>query len=202
MSAQCCMKLLIAAGLLRYTHLTVEDEVENALSYYPASFFKEIPHLYAAIEDRLGGAEVPSFFQMGSWIGGDRDGNPNVNAQTLDHALKHQCKTALLYYLSEIQELGAELSISGMLVGCSADLQALADRSGDTNPHRADEPYRRALIGVYGRLAATLFKLTGVPAPRPALAVAEPYRDAEGSTPDLASVHASPMAHPGAAVTE
>ena len=81
---------------------------------------------------------------MGSWIGGDRDGNPNVNAETLDVAMRRQAETALSFYLEELHHLGAELSLSRMLVGCSPELDALADASHDTSPHREDEPYRRA----------------------------------------------------------
>ena len=153
----------------------MRDEIENALSYYETTFLREIPHLYADLESRLGGERVASFFRMGSWIGGDRDGNPNVNAETLELALREQCETALRYYLTEVHELGAELSISCTLVGCTPELTALADRSGDTSPHRQDEHYRRALIGIYARLAGTLEKLTGRAALRHALTPAEPY---------------------------
>ncbi|MGO9547221.1 MAG: phosphoenolpyruvate carboxylase [Rhodomicrobium sp.] len=188
--------------LLRYAHLTVHDEIENALSYYKTSFFSEIPRLYEVLEKGLGGVRVAPFFRMGSWIGGDRDGNPNVNAETLSFALRRQCETALRHYLDEIHRLGAELSISHMLVGCTAQLEALAERSGDRNPHRGDEPYRRALIGVYARLAATLVKLTGMPSPRPALVSGEPYRDAAEFQTDLRIVAESLVAHRGAALTE
>ncbi len=93
---------------------------------------------------------------MGNWIGGDRDGNPNVTAETLRTALSRQSETALRHYLTEVHELGAELSISPMLAPVTPEMQALADRSPDHNAHREDEPYRRALVGVYARLAATL----------------------------------------------
>jgi phosphoenolpyruvate carboxylase len=186
--------------LLRASHLTVQDEIENALSYYKASFLSEIPRLYATIQDRLGGAAIAPFFQMGSWIGGDRDGNPFVNAETMAFALKSQCETALGHYLSEVHELGGELSVSRILVGCSPELQTLAERAGDTNPHRDDEPYRRALIGIYSRLAATLLKLTGASAPRPALSAAEHYRGPDEFQADLATIESSLAAHRGQAL--
>ena len=97
---------------------------------------------------------------MGSWIGGDRDGNPNVVADTLTEAVREQCETVLRHYLEEIQQLGAELSVSLTLVGCTPELAALAERSGDNDPHRQDQPYRRALIGIYARLAGALRALT------------------------------------------
>ena len=183
--------------LLRVSRLTVWDEIENALSYYQTTFLREIPRLYAELEERLEGLRIGPFFRMGSWIGGDRDGNPNVDAQTLRGALRRQCDTALRHYLTEIHELGAELSISRTLVGCARELDTLADRSGNEDPHRADQPYRRALIGIYARLAGTLAKLTGTPALRHAAASAEPYDRAEDLQSDLATIEESLRSHHG-----
>src|SRR6218665_2204929 len=98
--------------MLRYSKLTVADEIENALSYYHATFLRQIPKLYAELEEALPGHDFNSFLRMGHWIGGDRDGNPNVSATTLRHALKRQSEVALRHYLTEMHELGAELSIS------------------------------------------------------------------------------------------
>ena len=142
--------------LLRFTKLTVADEIENALSYYEATFLREIPKLYAELEAALDGQPVASFLRMGQWIGGDRDGNPNVTADTLEYALRRQCEVALRHYLTEVHYLGSELSLSAMLVPVGPEMQALAERSPDSNEHRQDEPYRRALTGMYARLAATL----------------------------------------------
>ena len=80
--------------MLRYTKLTVADEIENALSYYQSTFLREIPKLYREIEQHLAGFAVPSFLRMGQWIGGDRDGNPNVTAATLRHAMSRQAEVA------------------------------------------------------------------------------------------------------------
>jgi phosphoenolpyruvate carboxylase len=183
--------------LLRYTKLTVADEIENALSYYEATFLREIPKLYADVEDRVGKVDE-AFFRMGNWIGGDRDGNPNVTAATLNHALKRQAEVVLRFYLTEVHHLGAELSVSLMLVGMSDDMRALTDRSPDVNEHRLDEPYRRALIGVYARLAATLQELTGTEAARHAVAPQNPYLGAEEFLADLQIIEASLLATNGA----
>ena len=183
--------------LLRTSRMTVRDEIENALSYYPATFLHEIPRLYADLEEQFDGVSIPPFFRMGSWIGGDRDGNPNVDAGTLREALRRQCDTALLYYLNEIHELGAELSVSRTLAGCSPELQALADASGDDEPHRQDQPYRRALIGIYARLDATLHALTGASAVRRPVATRPPYKNADELMGDLAIVEQSLRAHSG-----
>jgi len=186
--------------LLRVSHLKVRDEIENALSYYHTTFLREIPRLYAELEEWVDGARVAPFFRMGSWIGGDRDGNPNVDAETLKEAFRQQSEIALRHYLVEIHELGAELSVSGRLVGCTAELSDLANRSGDANPHREDTPYRRALIGVYARVAATLQKLTGTAAVRQAVTAAAPYDDAEELKADLAIIEASLKSRHGEAL--
>ena len=183
--------------LLRPTKLSVANEINNALSYYPATFLRQIPDLYAELEERLSGFEVAPFLRMGHWIGGDRDGNPNVTAATLEMALARQCETALRFYLTEIHELGGELSMSALLVAVSPALQALADRAHDDNPHRDDEPYRRALIGLYARLAATLKTLTGTSALRHAVAPSAPYASADELLADLAVVRDSLAGHHG-----
>jgi phosphoenolpyruvate carboxylase len=186
--------------LLRYSRLSVHDEIENALGYYQTTFLRQIPQLYAELEDQLGGIHVASFFQMASWIGGDRDGNPNVNAQTLILALRRQSEVVLRHYLTEIHLLGGELSSTLLLVRCTPDLKALADRSGDKNSQRGDEPYRRALIGIYARLSATLLALTGTEAVRHAVLHGEPYRDADALQADLGVIEASLAANHGAAL--
>jgi len=188
--------------MLRYAKLTVADEIENVLSYYPGTFLTEIPRLYGQLEAALPGLPVASFLRMGHWIGGDRDGNPNVTAETLRLALARQSEVALRHYLREVHTLGAELSMSGRLVGVSDAMLALADRSPDANPHRADEPYRRALTGVYARLAATLHALTGEEALRHAVAPSTPYPDAEAFLADLQVVDASLRSHHAQALAD
>jgi phosphoenolpyruvate carboxylase len=186
--------------MLRTAKLTVADEVENALSYYPSTFLREIPRLYREIERALPGHDIASFLRMGHWIGGDRDGNPNVTAATLRHALSRQCEVALRFYLTEVHELGAELSISGVLAPVTAEMKVLADRSPDHNEHRQDEPYRRALIGLYARLAATLQQLTGTEALRHAVAPQDPYASPEAFLADLQVIERSLVSHHAAAL--
>jgi phosphoenolpyruvate carboxylase len=186
--------------LLRFSKLTVSDEIENALSYYEATFLREIPKIYADLEREMGQHPVASFLRMGQWIGGDRDGNPNVSAQTLEYALRRQAEVALRHYLTEVHWLGSELSLSAMLVGCTDAMRELAQRSPDTNEHRQDEPYRRALTGVYARLAATLKDLTGGDAARHAVAPQNAYRTAEEFLADLGVIRDSLLAHHGGAL--
>ncbi len=178
--------------LLRLSKLTVADEVDNSLSFYESTFLREIPKLYGALEDALGQTKpLAPFLRMGQWMGGDRDGNPNVNQTTLDYALHRQCELVLRHYLTEVHLLGGELSLSTMLVEISPAMQALVDSSPDKSEHRSDEPYRRALIGVYARLAATLTVLTGREATRHAVAPQNAYATANDFLADLQIVSES-----------
>ncbi|MBS0446689.1 MAG: phosphoenolpyruvate carboxylase [Proteobacteria bacterium] len=181
--------------MLRTAKLTVADEIENALSFYRATFLRQIPRMYRDLEASLPGHEIAPFFRMGNWIGGDRDGNPFVTADTLKMALARQSETVLRYYLTEVHELGAELSISATLAPVSDAMLALADASPDHSVHRKDEPYRRALVGMYARLAATLEQFTGTEALRHAIAPQNPYATPAQFLADLRVIEASLAAH-------
>src|SRR6195952_1208129 len=177
-------------NLLRRTKLTVLDEVANGLSFYDYTFLREVPRLHCALEDRLndgnGGAQgdLASFLRMGSWIGGDRDGNPFVTADVMRGTLKLQSSRVLRFYLEELHLLGAELSMAAHLADVSKDLRALAERSPDTSPHRIGEPYRLAVSGIYARLAATALKLD-VETRRPPVGEAAPYEGVKEFKTDL-----------------
>lgn len=188
--------------MLRTSKLQVRDEIENALSFYQTTFIPEIPRLYAELETRLGARRVPRFLQMGNWIGGDRDGNPNVTADTLDLSVKRHAETILRHYLTEVHTLGGELSVSRLLRGSTPALEDLAQRANDPNLHRSDEPYRQALIGIYARLAATLEFLTGTEALRHAVAPSLPYVDAQEFVDDLRTVEAALLRHKGRRLAE
>ena len=181
--------------MLRTTRLSVDDEIDNALAFYESTFLRQIPRVYRDIEQALPGQAVAPFLRMGNWIGGDRDGNPNVDAESLRTALARQAETALRFYLTELHELGGELSMSQLLAPASTELLALAHCSADDHAQRDDEPYRRALIGMYSRLAATLHALTGAEALRHAVAPRNPYASAAELLADLDVIAASLRLH-------
>jgi len=176
--------LLWQTRALRRERLYVADEVDTALTYLRDIFVPVIPVLYARWE-RVLGQRPASFLRLGSWIGGDRDGNPHVVADSLRLALDRSSKTLLLDYLEQLNSLGAELSISNELAPVSAAVVELARKSGDMNAARADEPYRRAITGIYARLAASYVRLTGQVPPRPASVDGEAYPDPQSFRLDL-----------------
>ncbi|HLG46255.1 MAG TPA: phosphoenolpyruvate carboxylase [Reyranella sp.] len=177
-------------SLVRHSRLRVLDEVANGLAYYDHTFLAALPEFYAELEDRLGWP-VPSFFRMGSWIGGDRDGNPFVTAEVTRQTLAMQSQRALRFHLEQIHLLGAELPVDGRMVGVSAALKTLADASPDKAPERQDEPYRRALTGIYARLAATAWALDRLEPPHPPVGPAPAYASAAELKADLEVVHDS-----------
>ncbi len=172
---------------LRRERLYVADEVEIALTYLRDVFLPTLPGLYARWERALG-QRPRSFLRLGSWIGGDRDGNPNVNAESLQLALGRASQAVLQSYLDQLHALGAELSISTELATTTPALAELAERSGDDNAARRDEPYRRAVTGIYARTAATYQLLVGHLPARRASVAAEPYRTAEALRADLVDI--------------
>ncbi len=159
---------------LRREKLFVQDEIENVLTYFRDIFLPVYPALYARWE-RVLGARPPSFLRAGNWIGGDRDGNPFVQAPQLRFALAKGCEAALGYYLDALHALGAELSLSTELAQVPQAVLELAEASGDASPSRKDEPYRRALTGIYARVVATLAARTGKAPMRPSRLTGEPY---------------------------
>ena len=184
--------------MLRLEKLEVLDEVANGLSFFEQTFLPEVPLLYGALEDELqrrypdaAAPELPSFLRIGSWIGGDRDGNPFVTASVLERALRMQSSRVFEYYLEQLHALGAELSMTTLVTGVSAELSALADRSPDKSPHRRDEPYRRALTGLYARIAATARDLDMHEPLRHAVGEAPPYVDAAEFAADLEIIRRS-----------
>ena len=179
-------------SVLRRVRPTVSDEITNGLSYYDSTFLTELPRFYALLEDLIGmDTEVASFLRPGSWIGGDRDGNPSVRAETLTEALRVQSVRAFRFYLDQIHELGGDLSLCEGLVNVSEELQELTERSPDKAPQRQEEPYRRALTGLYARVAATARALDQEEAMRHAVAEAPAYHSAEELKSDLDVLHRS-----------
>ncbi|MCK0532885.1 phosphoenolpyruvate carboxylase [Sphingobium agri] len=172
---------------LRRQKLFVQDEIDNVLTYFRDVFLPVLPALYARWE-RVLGVRPPSFLRVGNWIGGDRDGNPFVQAPQLRSALGRGCEAAIAYYLEAVHALGAELSLSTELAHVPEAVLDLAEGSGDNSPSRGDEPYRRALSGIYARLAATYRELVGKEPPRPSRLSGEPYAQPGDLRRDLVTV--------------
>lgn len=155
--------------ILRFSKLQVSNEIDNALSFYNMTFLDVIPELLQDLEIHINQQykdalnedyQLPNFLQMGSWIGGDRDGNPFVNGETLAMAIDKQSITAMNFYIKELDALRRELSMTTRLNGVTAEVIALSQVSKDNSSHRQDETYRLALDGMYMRMLETCAQLT------------------------------------------
>jgi len=186
---------------LRVVRPVVADEIAGAMAVLGDNVLPVLPGLQAQWERLLNGP-LPPFLRPGNWIGGDRDGNPNVDAGTLEAALASGAGIAIGHYLEALNELGAELSISASVARVSPELAALAEASGDTQPSRADEPYRRAITGVYARTAASFTALAGRAPPLLGRVKAEPYARAADLMADLDTVDASLRGNGAAVVAD
>ncbi|MDP2143064.1 MAG: phosphoenolpyruvate carboxylase [Gallionella sp.] len=183
--------ILWQTRMLRTSKLTVRDEINNGLEYYRYTFLNEIPKIYAGLEKQLEGRfdkdiKVPPLLRVGSWIGGDRDGNPFVTHDVMSDAVRKHSALAFEHYLNETYVLGRRLSLTDRVVEITPELRALSDVSPDKDAARTDEPYRRALNLIYARLSSTARKLghniTHLP---PLDAHAQPYAAAKEFIADL-----------------
>ncbi|WP_280265452.1 phosphoenolpyruvate carboxylase [Nocardia wallacei] len=197
-------------ALIRLARLRIQDEIEVGLRYYDMTLLEVIPRINAEVRAELR-ARWPGhdllrrpILRPGSWIGGDRDGNPNVTGEVVHRATHRAGAVALGYYLKELVGLEKSLSQSARLVSVTPELAELADAGFDESPQRADEPYRRAIRGIRARLTATARRSLGevpgegVGAGRPAaessggeFPVAEPYGSPQELLDDLNVVDAS-----------
>ena len=185
------IQILWKTRILRSSRLSVHDEIKNGLAYYRYTFLTEVPRLYAEIEDMLksrlgeGVPRIPPFLRIGSWIGSDRDGNPFVTDKVMQHAAERQSALALDFFMGEVHLIGRRLSLTDRLVEVSDELRQLANDSPDHAESRADEPYRRALIGIYARLASTSHRLGHTIVQRRPVDPVDPYKDSAEFVHDL-----------------
>lgn len=182
--------LMWRTRLYRPERITVKDEIRNALSIVRTSILPAIIDLYGDWTAQIAhNAELAPLLKMGSWLGGDRDGHPGVNGQTLKLALSSQSRVILDWYASEVRKLWSNLAISTAYAPVSAELMALAGQAKDPSVHRIDEPYRLALELVFDRLTAVSQKLTGQPVAYANGATdVEPYGHPDAFVADLAIV--------------
>ena len=176
-------------SLLRRRKLTVIDEVANGLTYYDYSLLAELPGVYQTLETQLAGLSsnakprpIPSFMRLGSWIGGDRDGNPFVTAQVLAETAQMHGVKIMRHYRDDLITLRRELTLSENIVATSSDLKRLADIGDDGAEAQQNEPYRRAVNGMIKRVSATLARFEDQPLPdgiKPYAAPAELCEDLE-----------------------
>ncbi|WP_444541687.1 phosphoenolpyruvate carboxylase [Andreprevotia chitinilytica] len=185
---------------IRTFKLTVQDEIENGSAYFRNTFLHVLPRLYLELEDKLAalsGKEVqlPNFMHVGSWIGGDRDGNPFVTGDVLRYAVSRQSGVALDYYYQQCQKLENELSMSARIVQVDQALQQLADQFSDEGSKKGEEPYRMAVSHIRARIFATASHIGTFHHALHDVARADAYQNAQELAADLALIANSLKAH-------
>lgn len=161
-------------ALIRLSRLRIQDEIAVGLRYYELTLLDVIPEINAgvraALRSRWPGRELlpQPILRPGSWIGGDRDGNPYVTAEVVRTAAGQAAGVAFGRYLRELVRLEKTLALSARLVPVTPELRSLAEQGYPDPRAYADEPYRRALYGIRARLTVTARRALGALAVEPA----------------------------------
>lgn len=184
-------------ALIRLARLRIQDEISVGLRYYDLTLFDVIPainaEVRAALRSRWPGVELlpRPMLRPGSWIGGDRDGNPYVTADVVRQAAFRAAGVAFERYLRELVELEKTLSLSARLVSVTPEVAALAETGYPDPDAYADEPYRRAVHHIRARLTATAQAALGEVPPNGLDAGARPYPTPQAVLDDLDAIDAS-----------
>ena len=153
------IEILIQSDIIREKKLKVANEITNVLEYYNLSFIKAIGKLMTEykllLEEHNIELRNETPITMGMWIGGDRDGNPFVTAETLNLSAMKQCELISNYYLDKLESLYRTFSMSTQYIQESEELEELANRSSDSSVYREKEPYRRAIFYIKEKLENT-----------------------------------------------
>ena len=182
--------LLWKARMHRPQRIIPADEIRNSLAIVRRSILPALAELYDAWSERF---ESATPLTLGSWLGGDRDGHPGVNGETLTLALRSQARLILNHYADEVRRLWFDLAVSADLSPASAAVGVLATASSDPSAHRRDEPYRQALQEIWDRLSATANRIAGASWETPGRA----YAAAAEFVADLETIRQSVREHLG-----
>lgn len=153
------IEIIMQTDMIREKKLKVTNEITNVMEYYQSSFLNAVPRLTAEYKKlaKEQGIELqhPKPITMGMWIGGDRDGNPFVTAETLNKSALTQCEVIMNYYDEKIYNLYREFSLSTSIVDVSDKVREMALKSQDNSIYREKELYRRALFDIQAKMQAT-----------------------------------------------
>lgn len=165
--------LLWLTGEIRLEKPTVQQEVSWGMHFFKESLYEGVTELYSELERVLKiyypdhEFDIPAFFQFGSWIGGDRDGNPFVTTEVTEHAVKHSAKATLQHYLAQLKQLGSYLSIANHSVELPEhfydQLNSILERSGEADNIKSRNPgevFRQIIYCIVKRLTANLYQLS------------------------------------------
>ncbi|GAA5349650.1 phosphoenolpyruvate carboxylase [Streptococcus uberis] len=154
------VEIIMQTDIIREKKLKVKNEITNVMAYYHSSIIPAVTRLTLAYKElaKEKGLELenPKPITMGMWIGGDRDGNPFVTAETLQLSASIQSQVIIEYYLEKLSKLYRSLSLSSRFSKTSKALDDLAALSSDTSIYREHEPYRKAFHYIQSKMSNTL----------------------------------------------
>ena len=157
------IELMMQTDMIRDKKLKVTNEITNVMEYYNSSFLQAITNFmveYKRLAEERGiKLDNPKPITMGMWIGGDRDGNPFVTAETLKLSATLQSEVILNYYIDKVYTLYRTFSLSTNLSETSQAVAEMAALSTDKSVYRENEPYRRAFHYIQSKLIQTLLYL-------------------------------------------
>ncbi len=181
----------------RHFKISVKDEINNGVSIFPLSFFQALPKFYRNVEKQFKTVypdiRIPNLLHIGGWIGGDRDGNPFVSADTLRHAFSHHADTVFHYYRKQLSDLYQDLPLSIRRVQVSPRLLELSALSPDIEIGHQEEPYRRTIAYIMARLIGKARSLNLTLGCR--FGTMQPYADADAFIADLKVIQESLQGH-------
>lgn len=161
-----CIEILMQTDIIRGHKLKVSNEITNVLTYYPKSLISAITKFTARYKEltKKHGLDIPDAtpITMGMWIGGDRDGNPYVTADSLKLSATLQSQVIFEYYIKQINQLYRSISLSTSYMKPSTEVMHLSELSNDDSPFRTNEPYRRAFYYIESRLVRSEQKLLNI----------------------------------------
>ncbi|WP_067139744.1 phosphoenolpyruvate carboxylase [Oceanivirga salmonicida] len=188
------INILIYTAILRDSKLRVDNEITNINSYYKSSFLESIPDLivkYNEKSKKLGIKEDLIPITIGTWVGGDRDGNPYVSDKTLEKAVYSASTLIFEEYIEKLEQLYRDISLSTELSKVSLEVMEMAEKSFDISIHRQKEPYRRAIKYIKDRVISTAYYLGLDTTTMPKKVDIEPYKDCNAFTCDLIKIKKS-----------
>lgn len=157
------IEIIMQTDIIREKKLKVKNEITNVMEYYNTSLIQAITKLtseYKRLAAEKGiDLENPKPITMGMWIGGDRDGNPYVTAETLRLSATVQSEVIINYYIEKLTGLYRTFSLSTTLTNISPKVEKLAELSSDKSIYRENEPYRKAFNYIQSKLIQTLIEL-------------------------------------------
>ncbi|MCO4486799.1 phosphoenolpyruvate carboxylase [Streptococcus infantarius subsp. infantarius] len=161
------IEIIMQTDIIREKKLKVKNEITNVMEYYNGSLIQAITKLTSEYK-RLAaekGIDLtnPKPITMGMWIGGDRDGNPYVTAETLHLSATVQSEVIINYYIEKLTGLYRTFSLSTTLTKISPEVERLAELSSDKSIYRENEPYRKAFNYIQSKLIQTLIELKAGP---------------------------------------